>query len=84
MQSTAHTMDQLFDRLGLPSGEHEIDNFIERQKPVSSGKEIYELEFFNESQKAFLKRAKMEGTDWAELTDTLDALLRKQAVIRPA
>ena len=31
MQSTAHTMDQLFDRLGLPSGELEIDNFIERK-----------------------------------------------------
>ena len=84
MGTPVHSMNQLFDQLGLPSGSQEIDKFIEQQKPVADSKKIYEMDFFSDSQRTFLKEAKEHGGDWAELTDILDSLLRQPAVVRPS
>ena len=84
MATPAHSMSQLFDQLGLPSGNQEIDKFIEQQKQVADSKRIYETDFFSDSQRTFLKEVKEHGGDWAELTDTLDFLLRQPAVVRPS
>ncbi len=83
MGTSVHTMNELFDQLGLPSHDQQIYKFIEQHKPVADSKKIYEMEFFSDYQRTFLKEAKEED-DWAELTDTLDSLLRRPADVRPS
>lgn len=84
MHTSIHTLNSLFDQLGLPSTSDEIDKFIEQHKPVADHKAIYEMDFFDGSQKAFLKEATERDAKWADLTDTLDSLLRQPADIRPS
>ena len=84
MGTSVHTMNELFDQLGLPSQDQQIYKFIEQHKPVADSKKIYEMDFFSDSQRTFLKEAKKKDADWAELTDTLDSLLRRPADVRPS
>lgn len=84
MESPIHTLNSLLNQLGLSSEGRDIEKFIEQHKPVSATKAIYELDCFTPSQQSFLKEATEQDADWAEITDTLDTLLRQPADIRPS
>jgi hypothetical protein len=84
MESPMHPFNSLFDQLRLPSEVRDIENFIEQHKPVSAKKAIYELGCFTPSQQSFLREAIEQDADRTEITDTLDALIRQPADIRPS
>ena len=84
MEQPIHTLKNLFDQLVLPSSDTDIADFIERHKPAGDANYLYQMSFFNESQRAFLQEAVENDADWAEVVNTLDSLLRHEADIRPS
>jgi hypothetical protein len=74
----------LFDQLGLPSSDDDIAGFVERHQPVGDAVYLHQMSFFNKSQQAFLREAVENDADWAEVIDTLDSLIRREADIRPS
>ncbi|HIF54980.1 MAG: DUF2789 domain-containing protein [Methylococcales bacterium] len=76
METSIHSITALFDQLGLGSTDQEIDDFIDRHKPLSGKIELYHADFWNTAQASFLKQMKDEDADWAEIVDQLDVMLR--------
>ena len=76
MQSPQHTLKDLFDQLGLPSGAGEIENFISRQRPVPAGVLLADYPCWTPSQSSFLREEILEDADWAEVIDQLNLALR--------
>lgn len=76
MDTSKHSLNTLFEQLGLPSGQAEIENFIARHSPLPSEVAIQDAPFWSESQSHFLEEGLEEDSDWAEVIDELDALLR--------
>lgn len=76
METPIHSLSTLFDQLGLDSTDQAIEGFINRNKPLPGHVELYEAGFWNASQASFLKQAKDDDADWAEIVDQLDAMLR--------
>lgn len=76
METPIHTMNSLFEQLGLGGSDSEIDAFIERNSPLAQDIELHKASFWNESQSAFLKEMKEKDADWAEVVDQLNARLR--------
>jgi len=77
MDSSIHTMQTLFCQLGLASDEEQINAFIEKHRPLPSNIALSEADFWNEAQAVFLAEAVAEDSDWCELVDELDCLLRE-------
>ena len=76
MDTSPHTLATLFDQLGLPSWEEAIDRFVEEHSPIAADVPLKDAGFWSESQKAFLREALENDSDWAELVDQLDSMLR--------
>ncbi|PCI07664.1 MAG: hypothetical protein COB77_04160 [Gammaproteobacteria bacterium] len=76
MESPTHNLDSLFSQLGLDSSDEAIDDFINKNKSLPGNVKLHKADFWNSSQASFLKQAKDEDADWAEIVDQLDALLR--------
>lgn len=69
-------MHTLFDQLGLPSWEEAIDRFIDEHGGLDPDMELADAQVWTDSQRAFLRQAIAEDSDWAEVVDHLDALMR--------
>lgn len=76
MQSGIHTFEELFQQLGLPSKPEQIDKFVQMHSPLQSHVPIEQAHFWNTGQINFLQEAIAENSEWAELVDQLDAMLR--------
>lgn len=76
MDRTVNTLASLFDQLGLPSGDGEIEAFIARHKPLEATLRLHEAGWWNQSQAQFLRQAIEDDAEWAEPVDELDALFR--------
>jgi len=76
MEIQTHSLASLFDQLGLNSTNQAIEDFTSRYKPLSGNIELYEASFWNASQASFLKQAKDDDADWADIVDQLDSMLR--------
>jgi len=77
MNTSIPTMQTLFCQLGLAGDEDQINAFIEKHKPLPRFIALSEAGFWNEAQAAFLAEAVAEDSDWCELVDELDCLLRE-------
>ena len=77
MDTSIHTMQTLFCQLGLASDEEQINAFIEKHRPLPSDITLSEADFWNETQSVFLAEAVEDDSDWCELVDELDCLLRE-------
>jgi len=75
MESSLHTLNNLFAQLGLPSDDVEIDNFINTHKHLDSSLSLSEAPFWTPSQAAFLREEILKDADWAEVIDQLNARL---------
>ncbi|ASP39369.1 hypothetical protein CHH28_12105 [Bacterioplanes sanyensis] len=84
MDTSKHDLPALFAQLGLDNDPAAIDRFIDQHKPIASGSALADLSFFNAAQASFLREAVALDSDWAEVVDTLDSLLRQEADIRPS
>ena len=75
MESSLHTLNNLFAQLGLPSDDMEIDNFINTHKHLDTSLSLSEAPFWAPSQAAFLREEILKDADWAEVIDQLNARL---------
>lgn len=75
MQPVVHSFASLFDQLGLPSEEAEIQSFIASHRPLPGDVKITEAPFWTESQARLLKDLLKEDADWAEVVDQLNLAL---------
>ena len=76
MDTSTHSMSTLFAQLGLPSGDADIDTFVARHAPLKADISLNDAPFWSAAQARFISDAWREDSDWAELVDQLDALLR--------
>lgn len=76
MEQPIHGLNALFQQLGLDASDKAIAEFITRHAPLAEDLHLPDAPFWNEAQAAFLQEAIDEDADWAEVVDTLDALLR--------
>lgn len=70
-----HTLSDLFTQLGLPDDSASIDDFIASHCPMPATQYVEQLPAWSESQSDFLREARAEDADWAELVDLLDTML---------
>ena len=66
----------LFDRLGLDSNDQAIKTFIENNRPIPRSTPLHEAGIWSQFQAAILEEAIREDTNFAELVETLEALLK--------
>lgn len=76
MDTSNHTMTTLFEQIGLPSDHESVEHFINDHKPLPKSTSLSKATFWTQSQATFFKEAIAEDSDWAEVVDQLDALLR--------
>lgn len=69
MQAPIHSLNALFEQLGLPSSDGEIQAFIERHQPLPLPICLSDANFWNPSQAAFLSEAIAEDADWARVVE---------------
>lgn len=75
MESSMHTLNNLFAQLGLPSDDAAIENFIKTHRHLASSISLSEAPFWTPSQAAFLCEEVIKDADWAEVIDQLNARL---------
>lgn len=76
MDTSRHTLGTLFEQLGLPSDDDSITQFVARHSPLPQEIALHDADFWNASQAGFLTEGIEEDSDWAEVIDELDAMLR--------
>jgi hypothetical protein len=76
MENSTHTLTELFDQLGLESSPDAITQFVQAH-PLAPGITLQKAAFWSEAQQHFIQESWHEDSDWAELIDQLDNLLRR-------
>lgn len=76
MEMPTHSLAALFDQLGLESTEAAIMWFVKAHGPVPDAVPLHEATCWSPSQAGFLKQAKEQDADWAEVVDQLNVMLR--------
>ncbi len=77
MDLSRPTMATLFAQLGLDNESLEIRRFIESNRGLASHVRLADAKFWSTSQSAFLSEAIALDSDWSEVVDELDNLLRR-------
>lgn len=73
--STHHSLNDLFAQLGLPDEDQAIDEFLARHHLQGEDK-LARAPFWSDTQRRFLEEAIRDDSDWCEVVDELDTLLR--------
>ncbi|MDO3386245.1 DUF2789 family protein [Gilvimarinus sp. SDUM040013] len=76
MEAPVRSMSALFDQLGLPSNEPDIDAYIQKHRPLSASTPLAQCALWNEGQRHFLEEALQNDADRTEFVDELDTRLR--------
>lgn len=76
MESTFHSLENLFLQLGLANDPSAIDAFISQNK-LNSDQALEDAAFWTPAQSAFIRECLSEDSDWAEVVDQLNALLHE-------
>jgi hypothetical protein len=76
MDTTPADLSHLFAQLGMDSREEDIDNFIASHS-LADNVHIANAHFWNEAQREFLREGLQDDSNWSDLIDHLDTLLRK-------
>jgi hypothetical protein len=71
-----YTLNDLFAKLGLPNSPAAIEAFIEKHRPLPQAEPLASATFWTAEQAVFLREARQEYSDWAEVVDELNCLLR--------
>ncbi|MAM86365.1 DUF2789 family protein [Allohahella sp. A8] len=74
--STHHTINGLFEQLGLDSSDAAIDAWIREKRPLDKNLKLADAEFWNKSQAAFLSQAWLDDAEWVVAMDELSTRLR--------
>ncbi|UTW11905.1 DUF2789 domain-containing protein [Marinobacterium rhizophilum] len=76
MDTSQHSMHNLFEQLGLPSTEQDVEQFIRIHRLFSQDIRLDQATFWTPVQAAFLREAVDEDSDWCEVVDELNTRLR--------
>ncbi|WDE10450.1 DUF2789 domain-containing protein [Thalassomonas haliotis] len=76
MDRSNHTLACLFAQLGLDNKDTYINDFINKNKGIPADVHLANAAIWNPAQADFLTQAILEDSDWAEVVDSLDNLLR--------
>ncbi|MCK0154591.1 DUF2789 domain-containing protein [Alcanivorax sp. S6407] len=77
MDTAAHNLNTLFAQLGLDDSDAGIENFIHNHYgELGLSMSLHQAPFWSASQAKFLAESVREDADWAEVVDSLSALLR--------
>ena len=76
MHISTITMPQLFEQLGLESSNLAIARFIKHHH-LSEDIKLQAADFWTQSQRQFIKDSLQQDSDWSEIVDQLDVLLRQ-------
>ena len=76
MDLSDHDLASLFAQLGISNSSKDIEDFVRTNRGIASDLKLHQAPFWNESQSSFLCEAIAEDSDWSEIVDTLDTLLR--------
>lgn len=71
-----YTLNDLFAKLGLSNSPAAINAFIENHRPLPQAEPLANASFWTAEQAAFLREARQGYSDWAEVVDELNCLLR--------
>lgn len=77
MESSLHTLNNLFAQLGLPSDDAAIENFIKSHHGLAGSLSLSDAPFWTAAQATFLCEEIMKDADWAEVIDQLNARLHQ-------
>lgn len=72
---SSHSINALFQQLGLPATDSDVESFFAQHK-LDHDTRLIEADFWTEAQSTFLKEALEDDADWTEMVDQLDARLR--------
>ena len=77
MDTATHNLNTLFAQLGLDDRDAGIEDFIQAHAgKLDTSMNLHQAPFWSESQAKFLAESVREDADWAEVVDSLSALLR--------
>lgn len=76
MENQLHTITNLFDQLGLPSTDADIQRFIDTHRPLAPETALCNAPFWSASQAKFLRDQIINDADWANVVDEFDSSLR--------
>ena len=77
MDTSTHNLTSLFEQLGLLASEQDISTFLHEHSPLDPEVKLVDAQFWNPGQRSFLIEALAEDSDWTELVEHLDAVLRR-------
>ncbi len=75
MDTSVHNITSLFSQLGLDNSPSGIETFVKSHK-IKADIGIEDAEFWNVSQASFIADSLHEDSDWSEVIDQLDIMLR--------
>ena len=75
MESSIHTLPELFAQLGLPSEQADIEQFIASHRPLPDTVKLADAPFWTQGQAQFLREELRDDADWAEIVDQLNVML---------
>lgn len=81
MDTREHTMGTLFEQLGLPHSEGDIQRFLATHH-IDAAISLPEAPFWSEAQACFLREAWEADDDWIMVIDELNTALRKTPPVK--
>lgn len=75
MDTSSHTLSCLFKQLGLPSSDIAIENFVQNNH-LPDEIPLDHAACWSAGQAQFIRESLNEDSDWSEIIDQLDAMLR--------
>lgn len=77
MENIPHSEADLFEQLGLPASEKDIQRFISTYRPLPNNIKLHEAPFWTNAQAKFLHDQIAIDADWAVPIDLLNIRLRE-------
>lgn len=74
MESSFHSLENLFLQLGLDNSNESIDAFVQKNK-LAQDEKLQDATFWTSAQSAFIQECLSEDSDWAEVVDQLNLML---------
>lgn len=74
MESSFHSLENLFLQLGLDNSNASIDAFVQENK-LAHDEKLQDATFWTSAQSAFIQECLSEDSDWAEVVDQLNLML---------
>lgn len=75
MDTSVHTLETLFSQLGLPNNQTAMQAFFANNH-LPNNIPLEQAAFWSAGQAQFIRESREEDSDWAEVVDQLDAILR--------